>query len=109
MMTDIVEIMARGMAIEDAKKWGLVQPWWPGEAEPKDDYFTLTDLQAQKYRWRAQAALQALEGAGYVVVPAEPTEGMERAYGREVAEARLKDVLCPKIAYKAMIAEARKQ
>jgi hypothetical protein len=59
----------------------------------------------------AQAAITAyhkhLAEAGLVIVPAEPTEAMLEAYRIKVADARLKNVLCPEAAYRAMIAAAK--
>lgn len=58
----IVEVMARSDATFDGRLY---------EAMPRSD--------RERYKDRSSCALSALEAAGYVVVPREPTEAMLEA------------------------------
>ena len=90
---DMIEAMARGMALRD----------WPDDCTLSD---AATFEAVQERLDDAQAALSALEAMGCVVVPREPTHEMIEAHNILVGEARLKQTLCPRAAYTAMIAAA---
>lgn len=100
-MREAVEVMAIAIAVSD------------GWRAP----FNMHDLQFAVYVRRANAALAALDAAGFVVVPKEPTEAMREAamevllFGSNIY-ARDDDVIVvetatSKAVYRAMLAAAQ--
>lgn len=93
---DMIEAMAQQMLATVLCDGDRFKDWLAIMID--DELSTAADL--------AQAALSALEAMGCVVVPREPTHEMIEAHNILVGEARLKQTLCPRAAYTAMIAAA---
>lgn len=80
-MSKIAEIMARSYHAEEChdteasyRRWG-----WAVPEKWADPWNSGGLRQRQKLERYAQAVLTALEQAGYVVVPKEPTQDMQKA------------------------------
>jgi hypothetical protein len=76
------------------------------EYETPESYDDLPEISMIKkyFRATAQAALAAIEAAGFAVVPLEPTEAMMRAGDQEMP-----NPTCLVSAYRAMLAAAPMQ
>lgn len=78
-----------------------------GICGPRDHIEEQVNLHWRKFELEARAALSALEAAGYVVVPREPTAAMIDAGGTEDGEWNPNNsAACCRESYKAMIAAA---